>query len=177
MQLHLYHGDGKGKTTAALGQALRAWGRGWRVLVVQFLKDSRAPSGETAAARRLGPRFELLRSRLPAPVLRDPGLEGRRALARDARSTLSRALERVAAGSWDLVVLDEALAANRHGLLTVRALGEAVRACEQAGVRLLVLTGRRAPRTLLRRADLVTEVRKQRHPFDRGQEAVDGIEY
>ncbi|HEY6000108.1 MAG TPA: cob(I)yrinic acid a,c-diamide adenosyltransferase, partial [bacterium] len=79
-QLHLYYGGGKGKSTAAFGQAVRAWGRGWRVLFVQFLKDSRDPSSEVAAAAALGPRFRLLRAPLPAPAIGDPGPRGRRLL-------------------------------------------------------------------------------------------------
>jgi len=175
--LHVYYGDGKGKTTAALGQALRAFGRGWRVLVVQFLKEARAASGELRAAEEMGPRFRLLRAQLPAPVLADPGPAGRRALRFDCALLLDRAVREAAGRRADLVVLDETLAAVHMRLLSASAVLAAVRELSLAGVRLVVLTGRWAPVSLLRAADLATEMRKVRHPFDRGERARDGIEF
>jgi cob(I)alamin adenosyltransferase len=176
-RLHIYFGDGQGKTSAALGSALRAWGRGWRVLFVQFLKERRAVSGESDAAQALGSRFLLLRSALPAPVLADPGVAGRRALRAASRDLLERALLRVRSGRFDLVVLDEVLVACHYRFLSVASLRGAVRSAAARGAQLVVLTGRWAPLALLREADLVTEMRKVRHPFDRGTKAEHGIEY
>jgi cob(I)alamin adenosyltransferase len=175
--LYVNYGEGKGKTTAALGQALRAYGRGWRVLVVQFLKESRAKSGEVAAARELGSRFRMLRAELPAPVLEDAGPAGRRAIAAASRELLARALHEARRGRCDLLVLDEALTACHLRFLTVAAVRAAVRAAGAAGVKLVVATGRWAPASILRAADLVTEMRKVKHPYDRGVKARDGIEY
>ena len=176
-QLHIYHGGGKGKTTAALGQALRAWGHGWRVLFVQFLKEEGADSGELRAARALGPRFRLVRGELPAPVLQDPGPGGRRALRAACVGLLERAVREASTRRTDLVVLDEAMVAVHLRLLPATLVLAAVRALSAAGVRLVVLTGHWAPPRLLRGADLVTEVRKVRHPFDRGRQATDGIDF
>ena len=143
----LYYGDGKGKSTAAFGQAVRAWGGGWRVLFVQFLKDARARSGEVAAAAALGPRFRLLRAELPAPVLADPGPEGRRAAARGLRRTAGARPRRGArAGATTCVVLDEALVACHLRLLPAADVRRAVRPAGARGVRLVILTGRWAPR-------------------------------
>jgi cob(I)alamin adenosyltransferase len=176
-QLHLYYGDGKGKSTAAFGQAVRAWGCGWRVLFAQLLKDERAASGERAAAAALGPRFRLLRGALTAPVLADPGPEGRRLLRAACDDLLGRAEAEIARHRPGLLVLDEALVACHYRLVPVARVRAVARAAVAHGGRVVVLTGRWAPASLLREADLATELRKVKHPFDRGAKAVHGIDY
>lgn len=176
-QLHLYYGGGKGKTTAALGQAVRAWGSGWRVLFVQFLKDARTRSGEVAAAAALGPRFRLLRVPQPAPVLSDPGPAGHRLLRGACAGLLGMAAAEVARRRFDVIVLDESLVACHFSYLGVRDVLGFVRAAGGRGARLVVLTGRWAPPGLLRAADLATELRNEKHPFDRGAKAVHGIDF
>jgi len=176
-QLYLYYGEGKGKTTAALGQAVRAWGRGWRVLFVQFLKDSRALSSESAAAAALGPRFNLLRVPQPASVLSDPGPGGKKLLREACRGLLDGAAEFVAHRRCDVVVLDEVLVACHFRFLAVDGVLGFVRSAAGRGTRLVVLTGRWAPAGLLRRADLATELVNVRHPYDRGARPVHGIDF
>jgi cob(I)alamin adenosyltransferase len=176
-QVHLYYGDGKGKTTAAFGQGVRAWGRGWRVLFVQFLKDARAVSSEAAAAAALGPRFQLLRVPQPASVLSDPGPGGRRLLRVACRSLLDHARREVARRRYDVVVLDEVLVACHFRFLAASAVHELARSASGSGTRLVVLTGRWAPSGLLRRADLATELINVRHPFDNGARPVHGIDF
>jgi len=176
-QLYLYYGEGKGKSTAAFGQAVRAWGRGWRVLFVQFLKDSRAASSESAAAAALGPRFRLLRVPQPASVLSDPGPGGRKLLRAACRGLLDSAAALAARRRYDVVVLDEALVACHFRFLPVSAVLELARAAAGRGTRLVVLTGRWAPAGLLRRADLATELVNVRHPYDHGERPVHGIDF
>lgn len=176
-QLHLYYGEGKGKTTAAFGQAVRAWGRGWRVLFVQFLKDSRARSGEMAAAAALGTRFRLLRVPLPAQVLSDPGPGGRRQLRESCAGLLGMAEDEMARRRYDVIVLDESLVACHFRFLTAAAVRGFARSADARGVRLVVLTGRWAPVGLLREADLTTRLVNVRHPYDRGAKAVHGIDF
>jgi cob(I)alamin adenosyltransferase len=176
-QLHLYYGEGKGKTTAAFGQAVRAWGRGWRVLFVQFLKDSRAFSSETATAAALGPRFRLLRVPQPAPVLSDPGPAGRRLLRASCAGLLESAAALAARRRHEVVVLDEALVACHLRLLSIDAVLGVARTAAGRGTRLVLLTGRWAPAGLLRRADLATELVNVRHPYDHGAKPVHGIDY
>ena len=176
-QLYLYYGEGKGKTTAALGQAVRAWGRGWRVLFVQFLKDSRALSSEASAAAALGPRFQLLRVPQPASVLSDPGPGGKKLLRAACRGLLDTAAGQVAQRRCDVVVLDEVLVACHFRFLAVGAVLDFARAAAGRGTRLVVLTGRWAPAGLLRRADLATELVNVRHPYDHGARPVHGIDF
>jgi len=176
-QLYLYYGEGKGKSTAAFGQAMRAWGCGWRVLFVQFLKDSRARSSEAAAAAALGPRFRLLRVPQPASVLSDPGPGGRRLLRAACLTLLESAAEQAGRRRYDVVVLDEVLVACHFRFLTVAAVLGLVRSATHRGTRLVVLTGRWAPAGLLRRADLATEMGNVRHPYDHGARPVHGIDY
>ncbi|HWR98463.1 MAG TPA: cob(I)yrinic acid a,c-diamide adenosyltransferase [Candidatus Methanoperedens sp.] len=176
-QLHLYYGGGKGKSTAAFGQAVRAWGQGWRVLLAQFLKDARHPSSEIAAAAALGPRFRLLRAKLPAPAIGDPGPEGRRRLRAASRELLAQVSADLGRRRYDVVVLDEVLVACHYRLLAVADVRRAVRLAGERGARLVVLTGRWVPPALLRDADLATELSKIRHPFDTGAKPVHGIDY
>ena len=176
-QLHLYYGEGKGKTTAAFGQAVRAWGRGWRVLFVQFLKDSRAVSSEVETAAALGPRFQLLRAPLLAPVLTDPGPGGRRLLRAACCGLLASAATLAARHRFEVVVLDEALVACHFRFLAAASVFALARSAGGRGTRLLVLTGRWAPAGLLRRADLATELVNVRHPYDNGESPVHGIDF
>lgn len=175
--VHVYHGSGKGKSTAAFGQAVRAWGRGWRVLFVQFLKDPRHPSSEVAAATALGPRFRLLRIALPASAIKDPGPAGRRQLRAACDELLGRVRDEIGRRRLDVVVLDEALVACHLRLLAVADVRRAVRLAGERGVRLVVLTGRWSPPSLLRGADLVTELRNVKHPFEKGARPIHGIDF
>ena len=177
LQLQVYYGEGKGKTTAALGQALRAWGKGWSILFVQFLKEAGATSGEIGAAQKLGREWRLLRASLPCPVLRPPRRGEKALLKKETGVLLERALGEAASGRYDAVVFDEVLAAWKLGLLKVDDLRRVITASRASGVRLLVFTGRWAPKSILTSADLVTEMRKVKHPYDRGGKALAGIDY
>jgi cob(I)alamin adenosyltransferase len=164
-------GEGKGKTTAALGLALRAVGRGLRVLVVQFLKA--CASGEHEAARRLAPDLEIrVMGRGFVPPPEDPAFEEHRAAAREA---LVYARQMLRSGERDMVVADEILTAVGLKVLDekdVLALLDA----RPPGVH-LILTGRGASERLVARADLVTEMHSRKHPHDEGAEAQEGVEF
>jgi len=167
----VFTGDGKGKTTAALGQALRAVGRGLRVLVVQFLKA--CASGEHEAARRLAPDLEIRvmgRGFVPPPD--DPAFEEHRAAAREA---LQYARQILRSGQRDMLVADEILTAVGLKVLEEKEVLSLLDD-RPAGVH-LILTGRGATESLVRRADLVTEMRGLKHPHDGGAEAQEGIEF
>ena len=164
--LHLYWGNGKGKTTAAMGLALRALGHGRRVVIVQFLKDG--TSGEIAPLRAAG-----------ATVYACPNAkftwlmdEADKAAAREASA---RALGQALAEPFDLLVLDEACAALKSGILDEALLRRAVAFAKNG--REVVLTGRDPAPWLQEAADYSTEMRAHRHPYADGVAAREGVEY
>ncbi|WP_296047165.1 cob(I)yrinic acid a,c-diamide adenosyltransferase [uncultured Gemmiger sp.] len=164
--LHLYWGNGKGKTTAAMGLALRALGHGRRVVIVQFLKDG--TSGEIAPLRAAG-----------AAVYACPNAkftwlmdEADKAAAREASA---RALGQALAGPFDLLVLDEACAALKSGILDEALLRRAVAFAKNG--REVVLTGRDPAPWLQEAADYSTEMRAHKHPYADGVAAREGVEY
>jgi cob(I)alamin adenosyltransferase len=178
-QLHIYTGDGKGKTTAAIGLAIRALGRGLRVDFIQFDKgfEDEEHYNERKILRALpNLRFEAsgLERMRPEQKFRFGVTDGDRA---EAQRALRLAEERVFSGDADLVILDEAISAAQYKLLereTILNLAERFRAERP---RELVLTGRGAWPALLERADLVTEMKAVKHYFDAGIPARPGIDY
>lgn len=190
----VHTGDGKGKTTAALGLALRAWGAGLRVLILQFIKSDRE-TGEKKAIERLTALDGLCGlddsddvpdagngGRMGHIELRSCGLGFARrdsehfAKHRQAAlDALAMAREEMLSGQWDMLILDEINYAMRGGLLTpeeVLALLDARPASMH-----LVLTGRGVPDKIAARADLITEMKLVRHPYQQGIQAQRGIEF
>lgn len=170
--VHLYYGDGKGKTTAALGQALRALGYGRRVVLVQFLKNT--PCGELTALQCLD-RITVLRGKAGAHFTFAMTEDERRQTRAIHEGNLTQALALVKAGQCELLILDEVTDALQAGLLDEALLREAV--LEKPPALELVLTGHRPDDWLLEAADYVTEMKKHRHPFDRGVPAREGVEF
>ena len=165
--VHLYWGEGKGKTTAAMGLALRALGGGYRVVIVQFLKG--ADSGEVGLLRRLG--AEIYRGKAGQKFVFQMD-EAERAAARAKQNeNLTAALARPA----DLLVLDEACAAWQLDMVDHALLERAVRG-RPAGVE-VVLTGRNPAPWMLEAADYSTELRCCRHPYEKGVKARRGVEF
>lgn len=167
--IHLYYGDGKGKSTAAAGLALRALGAGWRVSVLAFLKDG--ASGELAGLRAQGARVWAGLAGLPAQFSWQMS-EAQRAACFEAQTSLLRAVLQV---PCEMLVLDEACAAFALGLVDRDLLRAAVLA-PPAGCE-VVLTGRAPAAWMLAAADYVTELRAVRHPFEKGAAARRGIEF
>ena len=169
-QIQIYTGDGKGKTTAALGLAFRAAGRGYRTYFGQFMKAR--PSGERAAARRLGGLITFAAFGRPG-LIRTAGRPDPEDVRR-ARRGLDLCRKAMLSGRYDIVVLDEINVALHFGLLglpdVLALLDEKPPSVE------LVLTGRRAPEALIRRAGLVTEMKEIKHYFQAGVPARHGIE-
>jgi cob(I)alamin adenosyltransferase len=162
-------GDGKGKTTAAMGVVLRAVARGWRVSVVQFVKSGRWRSGEEEVARRLGVDWQALGEGF---TWDSEDLERDRAAAQRA---WREAAERIASGDFDLVVLDELTYPINWGWLGEAEVAEVIR--HRADHVSVVATGRDAPQALIDLADTVTEMVKVRHAYDRGVTARRGIDF
>ncbi len=170
-RLLVYTGDGKGKTTAALGLVLRAVGHGRRCLVLQFVKGD-PTTGEISAVSRL-PGVTLEQNGLGfIPPADHSSFEAHRARA---RAGLQRAKDALSRTDFDLVVLDEVCVAVSRGLLEERDLFGAIDACGRDTC--LVLTGRGASAALLARADTATEMRCLRHALQQGRIAERGIEW
>ena len=165
----VYTGDGKGKSTAAFGLALRAHGRGLRVRIFQFIKHRGARFGEHRALAGLGIPIEGLGDGF---TWRSKDLE---ASARLAQEGWARAREALLSGAWDRVVLAGIPSPIRYGWIPLEEVLEALRA-RPPKVH-VVLTGRGAPEALLELADTATEMRKRKHAFDQGVPAQRGIEH
>ena len=168
----VFTGDGKGKTTAALGTALRTAGYGHRVAIIQFIKGTWHSGEEDSLA--LVPQIELHRS--GAGFYKGPGDNQPEEVHRQAaRGGLDLAREKVLSGEYRLVILDEVNNAVHSGLLGVE---DVLRLIEDRPKDLdLVLTGRNAAPEIVQRADLVTEMKEIKHPFSQGIMAKKGIDY
>jgi cob(I)alamin adenosyltransferase len=166
----VYTGNGKGKTTAAFGQALRAIGQGYRVFIIQFMKGRKY--GECLAAERHLPNLTIHLSGLdsfvmrenPAPLDRELALRG-----------LSLARETIASGRYDMIILDEINVAADFNLIP---LSEVISLIKDKPPTLdLILTGRYAPPEIIELADTVSEVREIRHHYAAGVKERAGIEF
>jgi cob(I)alamin adenosyltransferase len=168
--IQIYTGNGKGKTTAALGLALRAAGCGLRTYFGQFLKGQ--PYGELAAAKKLVPliTIEQFGRKGFVHVTENPDEED----IQRARAGLEKCRRAMLSGRYSLVVLDEVNVALHFRLLKVKDILDLLNR-KPADVE-LVLTGRYAPPGLLRRADLVTEMKEKKHYYNLGVQARSGIE-
>ncbi|MBI4343684.1 MAG: cob(I)yrinic acid a,c-diamide adenosyltransferase [Candidatus Omnitrophica bacterium] len=174
----LYTGNGKGKTSAALGATLRALGHGWRVLVLQFFKgDWPIVFGEAALAKRLAPQFEVLQ--LGKGFVKHMGdkkpFEEHLAAAQEA---LRVAKEKIVSGAYDLIILDEIIYAIDYAGVQLVSVEDVLELLDAKPPSLhLVLTGRNAPQAIIDRADLVTEMVEVKHPWQQKIPAQVGIDY
>jgi cob(I)alamin adenosyltransferase len=181
-QTLVFYGDGKGKTSAAFGVALRAVGRGWKVLMIQYTKMGEwpkgQPMGEITGAQRLAPDFEVISTGIGfVNIFGDPyTLEEHRAAAQKG---LELARERMDSGEYDLVILDEIIGAVSQKELDLEQLLELMRSRPRALN--LIVTGHDDAKVFIDQvialADLATEMTKVKHPFDEGHQARKGLDY
>jgi cob(I)alamin adenosyltransferase len=181
--IHVYTGDGKGKTTAALGLALRAAGCGYCAYVCQFLKGQEygeLAAVEWLAARPTGGRPPITIEQFGRPTFVRMSADGKTTTATEedislAHAGLEAARRAMRSDQFELVIVDEINVALHFRLLT---LEEVLTLLDAKPVDVeLVLTGRRVPSEIVDRADYVTEMRQVRHPYQRGIRARKGIEY
>ncbi|HIJ94194.1 MAG TPA: cob(I)yrinic acid a,c-diamide adenosyltransferase [Desulfuromonadales bacterium] len=167
--IQVYTGNGKGKTTASLGLALRAVGRGLRVCFFQFIKGG-GRYGEHLAAEKLAPLLTIIQTGRPGWVNTKDITEDRRV----AQEALTQARQLLTSGDYDLFICDEINGAVGFGLIDVEQVLELISA-KPAQVE-LVLTGRNAHEQVIAAADLVTEMRDIKHYYAAGVPARTGIE-
>ena len=165
--IHVYTGDGKGKTTAALGLAMRAAGQGMKVAFIQFMKG--IPCGEHFFASQYHS-FDIVQISVG-----DSFSKPKEQLSQEAQQTLAYAKKEMLSGNYDLVILDEILIAASQGLITTRQVLDLLD--KKPDFVELVLTGRKAAPEIVQQADLVTEMLMIKHPFNEGTSARRGIEY
>jgi len=168
--IHVYTGDGKGKTTAALGLALRAAGYGWHTYIGQFMKSQN--DGELRAAALLGDLLTIEQFGKPTFIHVGQATPEDMRLAQEGLAAARRAM---LSGKYQIVILDEVNVALYFQLIAVQDVLDVLDARPQ-GVE-LVLTGRRVPEEILARADYVTEMREHKHPYQKGIQARQGIEF
>lgn len=166
----VYTGNGKGKTTAALGMMFRAWGRGMRAAMLQFMKSPDAGYGEYRAAEKLG--IEILQLG-DGCTWNSRDLNQSAALAAQA---WEQAKERILSGRDDLLVLDEFTFPFHFGWLNAAEAAAWLKANKPSPLH-LVITGRGAPAEFLELADLTTEALEIKHPYQQGVQAQAGIEF
>jgi cob(I)alamin adenosyltransferase len=162
-------GNGKGKTTAALGVLFRAWGRGMRVCMLQFIKATTSNYGENKAAKRLG--IEIIPMGDGFTWLSDD-IEKDKATARQCWELCK---QKILSGEYDIVILDEMTYTLSYGWLDVNEVIEVLKQREPAMH--IIITGRNALPELVEYADLVTEMTEIKHPYSQGIKAQKGIEF
>jgi cob(I)alamin adenosyltransferase len=162
-------GDGKGKTTAALGVLFRAWGRGYSVCMLQFINSTTSNYGENRAAKKIG--LEIISlgggfTWLSKDIEKDKAL---------ARELWEQCKTKIGSGDYDVVALDEFTYPLAYGWLPVDEVIAFLRTRPERTH--VIITGRDAPQELIDYADLVTEMREIKHPFQQGLKAQPGIEF
>ncbi|MBC5648139.1 cob(I)yrinic acid a,c-diamide adenosyltransferase [Christensenella tenuis] len=169
--IHIYCGDGKGKTTAAVGLSVRAAGNGWNILFVQFMKIQK--SGEINLLKSL-PGVTVLRTRRGGGFSICMDEKRKRETIEGHNELLKEVIGIVQKGETDLLVLDEIMSAYNTGLIDKKMFEDFV--VHKPDYLELVMTGRNPPQNLLDIADYVSEIKKIKHPYDRGIQGRKGIE-
>lgn len=168
---HVYCGDGKGKTTCAMGLALRCAGRGGRVTVAQFLKNG--DSGERYALESME-NVALLPVAEVTKFVFQMTDEEKRELAEKMAALFEQAADMVRRGECDMLVLDELCSAISTGMVPLERVTAFL---DEGHAAEIAITGRDPAQTLIDRADYVTQMRKVKHPYDKGEPARKGVEW
>jgi cob(I)alamin adenosyltransferase len=165
-------GNGKGKTTCALGLMMRAAGQGLNCCMIQFIKSKNDRYGEHHSAEKLGIEVHTMGDGFTWDT-KNPEQD-----KETARNTWALCVEKMRSGDYDLLVFDEMVYVLSYGMLSTDEVLEEIRSirAEQPALH-IVLTGRDAPQALIEAADLVTEMREIKHPFNAGIFAQQGIEF
>ncbi|MBI5178111.1 MAG: cob(I)yrinic acid a,c-diamide adenosyltransferase [Nitrospinae bacterium] len=167
----IFTGNGKGKTSAALGAVMRALGHGWKCKVIQFIKANRE-TGEILLLKKLAPELGIEQFGMGFTWLKDHSPEEHREAA---QAGFNAALADIRSGKYGLMVLDEILYALGKGLVSLADVQEAIR--QKPSHMHLILTGRGAPQELIEMADMVTSMEPVKHPMEKGIPAQRGLDF
>ena len=169
----VYTGKGKGKTTAALGIVLRAVGHGHKVAMIQFIKGEWY-YGELTSSKRLEPEFEMIAAGkgFVGIIDDDHPIQDHQTAAKEA---LALAKEKIASGNYDVMILDEVNYAAKLNLISEQDILDTIAARPEKTS--LVLTGNYLPESVMSAADLVTEMKEIKHPYQKGIRAKKGIDF
>lgn len=171
--IQIYTGDGKGKTTAAIGQGIRALGRGYTVYMVQFLKSQ--DTGELKVLEKLEPSFKVFRFEKKRGFVFNLSKDELAELKNEVCTAFDFVKAVLENGECDVFILDEIMAAMSNGLVDIDDVADVLKN-KPSGVE-IILTGRDAPDKILELADYVSQIMCKEHPFERGIGARKGIEY
>jgi len=171
--LIVYTGNGKGKTTASLGMCVRAIGYNWNICIIQFVKGS-WKYGELEGIKKLAPNVELQTVGEGFVGIIDDNKEFDEHL-QAAKQGVKLSIEKISSGNYQLVILDELNVAVDLGLVSDEDVEEMIEACSET--QHLVVTGRNAREWLMERADLVTEMKEIKHPYQKGIMAQRGVDW
>jgi len=172
--IQVYTGNGKGKTTAAVGQMVRATGRGYKVMMVYWLKEE-GISGEMEILKKLGVKILFWGGKYGKKLVTNTPLGNIDKIKEDSKNFLSQLKEQIKKEGYDLLILDEINIALSYDLVEEKEVLNFLK--DKPPSLEIILTGRKAPERILVVADLVTEMKKIKHPHDRGIKMRKGIEY
>lgn len=171
--VQIYTGDGKGKTTAAIGQGVRAAGRNLRVQMIQFLKSS--SSGELESLELLKPYFEVFRFERKHGFFWTLSDNEKKEVKEDVQKAYYHIIEVIRNKECDVLILDEIMGALSNKLITEEQILSIIDLKPQSME--IIMTGRNAPEAIIEKSDLVTEMKLVKHYFQQGVAAREGIEY
>ena len=171
--VQVYTGDGKGKTTAAIGQGIRAFGRGKNVYMVQFLKSSE--TGELTTLKKLEPGFRIFRIEKKRGFIWNLSTEEKEELKDDIAKALVFVRDTFRSNCCDVMILDEIMAVLGNELVSIDNVLDIIKS-KPENVE-LILTGRNAPEEIIEVADYVSQIDCVKHPYQKGIAAREGIEY
>ncbi|HHF98865.1 MAG TPA: cob(I)yrinic acid a,c-diamide adenosyltransferase [Candidatus Aerophobetes bacterium] len=172
--IQVYTGNGKGKTTAAIGQAIRAMGRGWRIMVVFWLKGERT-SGEMEILKKLGAKVIFWGEEYGKKLITGKPVGNKDNIKKEAKDFLNKIKGIIEKERYDLLIMDEINVALHYGFIEEKEILDFLK--EKPSSLELILTGRKALQSIICMADLVTEVKKIKHPYNSKIKARGGIEY
>jgi len=171
--IQVYYGEGKGKTTAAIGQGIRAIGQGLKVIMIQFLKSS--STGELETLKKLEPDFKVFRFEKPRDFFWNLNEEEKKELKTEIINGINFAKKVLDTRECDILILDEVLATIENNIISEKEICDLLdRKPQEIEV---ILTGRRLPEGVKERADYISEIKAVKHPFNQGIAARKGIEF